>query len=175
LNKQNKEIIKYCPKCGEMSFTANCSKSFVCNKCGFTLFLNSASAVVAVIFNKKNELLVTIRKNNPAAGTYDLPGGFVDNNETLELAVTREVKEELNLKISSLKYWKSFSNQYVYKDILYYTTDSAFYCKIENFDNINPADDVADYKFISIENLDINNFGFSSIKNLIQNLQNENL
>lgn len=158
-----------------MTFTATCSKSFKCNSCNFILFLNAASAVIAIIINDNKELLVTLRKTNPAAGTYDLPGGFVDNNESLENAVIREIKEELNLDISRLKYWKSFSNQYVYKEILYHTTDAAFFCKTINLLNIKPADDVSDYKFIPINKLDIDCFGLSSIKNLIKELKNYKL
>lgn len=169
----NLNIIKYCPKCGNKAFLANSSKSFICDFCNFNLYLNSASAVIAIIFNNQKELLVTIRKTNPAAGTFDLPGGFVDNNETLENAVIREVKEELNLDVVSIKYWKSFSNQYLYKDILYHTTDSAFFCEITNFDCIKTDDDVADYKFISIKNLEADNFGLDSIKKLVEEFKKD--
>ena len=75
---------RYCPICGSQQFKVNSSKSKKCEKCGFELFMNASSAVAAFITNSKGELLVERRKLEPAKGTLDLPGGFVDPQETAE-------------------------------------------------------------------------------------------
>jgi len=57
-----------------------------------------ALAVDGVIFDKDGNLILIRRKNIPFKGKLALPGGFVENNETTEDAVMREVKEELGIQ-----------------------------------------------------------------------------
>lgn len=85
---------KYCPKCGSEHFEIHNEKSKFCKDCGFVYYFNSSSATVALILNERNELLVCRRAKEPAKGTLDLPGGFIDMAETGEEGVAREVKEE---------------------------------------------------------------------------------
>ena len=85
---------KFCPICGSTHFEINNFKSKKCGSCGFIYYANPSSATVAFIMNEKDELLVVRRKNEPAKGTLDLPGGFVDMEETGEEGVMREVMEE---------------------------------------------------------------------------------
>ena len=89
---------KYCPKCGSAHFDINNEKSKRCADCGFVYYFNPSAATVALIMNERNELLVCRRAKDPAKGTLDLPGGFIDMAETGEEGVTREVKEETEWK-----------------------------------------------------------------------------
>ena len=73
---------KYCPKCGSAAFEIHNEKSKQCTDCGFVYYFNPSSATVALILNEKDELLVCRRAKEPAKGTLDLPGGFIDMNET---------------------------------------------------------------------------------------------
>ena len=63
---------KYCPKCGSEHFNIHNEKSKQCTNCGFVYYFNPSSATVALILNKKNELLVCRRAKDPAKGTLDL-------------------------------------------------------------------------------------------------------
>ena len=57
-------------------------------------------ALLALI-NEKNEVLISLRKNRKEYNDYwEYPGGKVENGETLEHALVREIKEELNLEIA---------------------------------------------------------------------------
>ena len=94
---------KYCPKCGSIHFEINNEKSKRCTDCRFVYYFNPSAATVALIMNEQNELLVCRRAKDPAKGTLDLPGGFIDMAETGEEGVRREVKEETGLTLTSYK------------------------------------------------------------------------
>lgn len=104
---------KYCPKCGSEHFEENNFKSKKCRDCGFIYYFNSCSSTIALIVNDKHELLVATRAHEPSKGTLDLPGGFVDMDETGEEAVRREVKEETNLVVEETKYLFSIDRKSV--------------------------------------------------------------
>jgi len=57
-------------------------------------FLAVSAAIV-----RNGKLLVVRRARNPALNLYTLPGGVVEIGETLNDAVTREVREETSLEI----------------------------------------------------------------------------
>ena len=98
------ELFKYCPKCGSPHFEVNNEKSKRCADCGFVYYFNSSAATVAFILNDKNELLVCRRGKEPAKGTLDLSGGFIDMYETGEEGVAREVLEETGLQVEEAVY-----------------------------------------------------------------------
>jgi 8-oxo-dGTP diphosphatase len=56
-----------------------------------------------VIFDNEGAVLLIRRKHPPFAGSYALPGGFVEIGETVEAACIREVREETGLSISEPK------------------------------------------------------------------------
>ena len=86
----------------------------LCSSCGFVFYINAAAAVATFIRNEAGELLVCRRAKEPAKGTLDLAGGFVDENETAEEAVSREIAEELQAKITHAEYLFSLPNSYEY-------------------------------------------------------------
>ncbi|MGG0795126.1 NUDIX domain-containing protein [Brevibacillus laterosporus] len=56
--------------------------------------------VGAAIIDDNRRILLVLRKKAPEAGCWSLPGGKVDYMETIEDAVIREIKEELNIDIA---------------------------------------------------------------------------
>lgn len=161
-------VLKFCPFCGASGFSWDGEKSHLCCQCGHRLYTNQAAAVVAIIENKKGELLLTRRKFDPKKGTLDLPGGFVDLGEKAEDAVGREVKEELNLEVGGMEYFGSFPNQYVFGGLTYFTLDLAFRCTVSNFSSIQAADDVEAYIFYSPDRLKLADIGLDSIREIVR-------
>lgn len=155
---------KYCPVCGSSHFEINNVKSKKCKECGFTYYLNPSSATVALILNEKNELLVVRRKNEPAKGTLDLPGGFVDMNETGEQGVAREVKEETGLEAIEVIYQFSLPNLYLYSDFMVHTLDMFYIVKVKDLSSVRAMDDAEAYYWIPLETINPEEFGLGSIR-----------
>lgn len=162
---------KYCPKCGSNHFIENNFKSKRCERCGFVYYFNSSSSTIALIINEDKELLVATRAHDPAKGTLDLPGGFVDMNETGEKAVIREVKEETNLDVKKAKYLFSIPNTYVYSGFEVHTLDLVYLCEVDNTDKMKAEDDVSNLQFIKISELNPDLFGLISVKEVIRKIQ----
>ena len=155
---------QYCPICGSPNFEINNIKSKKCKNCGFSYYLNASSATVALIVNEKDELLVVRRKNEPGKDMLDLPGGFVDMNETGEEAMAREVKEETGLEATEVIYQFSYPNTYLYSGFLVHTLDMFFKVKVKDLSHIEAMDDAAAYYWIPFSEIDIDKFAFDSIK-----------
>lgn len=56
-----------------------------------------------------NGKIVLIKRKNPPFG-WALPGGFVDEGETVEDAVRREMKEETSLNLKNLRQFHVYSD-----------------------------------------------------------------
>lgn len=154
----------YCPICGSSQFKVNNFKSKKCDACGFVYYANPSSATVAFIFNDKGELLVVRRKNEPAKGTLDLPGGFVDMDETGEQGVAREVKEETGLIATQVYYQFSIPNLYLYSGLTIHTLDMFYIVKTRDTSHVQAMDDAAEYMWISLDEIRVEDFGLQSIR-----------
>ncbi len=159
-------VLKFCPRCGSGRFGSSTGKSFSCGECGFEFYINAAAAVAVLIEDKQGRLLFVRRAREPMKGTLDLPGGFVDPGETLEEALSREIKEELNLDIDSFSYFCSFPNTYLYGGIVYYTLDLTFLCTVKDLSRIRAGDDAGEHLFISPERIRLEDIGLDSIREI---------
>ena len=155
---------KYCPKCGSPRFEVHNGKSKHCAECGFTYYFNPSSATVALILNERDELLVCRRGKEPAKGTLDLPGGFVDMFETGEEGVAREVKEETGLDVARADYLFSLPNLYLYSGFLVHTLDMFFRCTVADTSHFQAMDDASDAFFLPLQEIRTEDFGLESIR-----------
>ena len=65
----------------------------------------------ALLFDRNHQLLIYLRDDKPDIpfpNHWDLFGGHVEEGETPEKALVRELKEELNLEITDFIFYKSF-------------------------------------------------------------------
>ncbi|MBR8534263.1 NUDIX domain-containing protein [Carboxylicivirga sediminis] len=161
-------VIRYCPRCGSESFLFDGEKAFKCQTCRFHFFINSACAVAVIILNAEGDMLFTRRAVDPHKGMLDLPGGFVDPLESAEESVIREIKEELNLDVVSMQYMASFPNDYVFSNYSVFTTDLCFLCEVKSFEHMHAKDDISGYEFIHPGDIDFNQIGSESIKNIVR-------
>ncbi len=134
-----------------------------CQACGFEYYHNCASSVAAIIA-VKNGILLTIRNHAPKKGTLDLPGGFCMYGESLENALEREIKEEINLDLAHIEYFGSFPNVYKYKGVTYFTIDAIFTCTTPDFSKAITCSEIADLQIINPRKIDLASVGFPSTR-----------
>lgn len=158
---------QYCPKCGSGNFYEHTEKSNKCASCGFIYFMNPSAAVAAFIRDKNGDILLCRRAKNPQKGTLDLPGGFVDKNETAEEAIAREIKEELGINVLKQTYLFSFPNTYRYSNLDIPTLDLFFECEVDSIDAIKVDDDVASAEFYKLGSFCLEEVGLNSIRKAI--------
>src|SRR3712207_6821298 len=170
-DQEMKSVSKFsCPKCGARSLNQLSEKEFVCERedCQFTAFKNAAAAVAAIIELNDDTIIMTRRGREPGKGKLDLPGGFVDADETLEKSLEREVKEELGLQIRDLSYLGSFPNKYHYKGIEYPTVDSVFVCKPNSINIKREEGEIEGWEISDPELLNLDDVAFKSIQKALE-------
>jgi 8-oxo-dGTP diphosphatase len=92
--------------------------------------------------------IVIIERSNPPFG-WALPGGFVDRDESLEVAVRREAKEETNLTLKHLRQFHTYSDPS--RDPRFHTIDTVFVAK--GVGNPQSGDDAKNLKIIPYDKL----------------------
>ena len=64
--------------------------------------MNTRVIALLGLINEKDEVLISLRKNRAEYNDYwEFPGGKVERGETTDQALIREIKEELDLDVSS--------------------------------------------------------------------------
>jgi len=157
-------VFKYCPRCGAAAIRAVGAKLLRCSACGFELYLNPAAAVAGVIVDGQGRMVVLVRGKEPGKGLWDLPGGFVDPGETAEDALRREVREEIGLEVTALRYLGSWPNVYEYMGVRYRTVDMGFVCEATEVALARPMEaEIAEALFLTPNQIDLGRFAFRSV------------
>jgi len=161
--------LRFCPHCGAETLRQTSSKRLACSSCGGELFINAAAAIGGLVADERDRLLVIVRAEEPARGTWDLPGGFADPGETAEETLRREVREETGLDLASAEYFASEPNLYPYAGVTYPTLDLVFLCRPAAGADARPGDaaEIADVLWVPREALDPARFGLESTRRIV--------
>ena len=101
-------------------------------------------------------------------GTLDLPGGFVDMDETVEQGMAREILEETGLRVDGLRYLFSIPNLYLYSGMTIHTIDMFYEVSVPM--DVQPVadDDAAELMWIPVGDIDPQLFGLTSIRQAVE-------
>lgn len=153
---------RFCPRCAAEGLElAPLGRHCRCPACRFQFFFNPATAMAAFVFHQ-DKLILGVRAREPRQGALDLPGGFLDFEETVEEGLKREIVEELGIETVDHRYLTSAPNDYVYDGVLYKTADLFFICRAPDISGIRASDDVADFVLIAPSDVDPSAFAFQS-------------
>lgn len=98
---------KFCGRCSQPMKQHELEKAMYCS-CNPTLIYPKISPCIIVLVTKGEHLLLAHNKNFPA-DFYSTLAGFVEAGETVEEAIFREIKEEVNIEVSNISYFGSQS------------------------------------------------------------------
>ena len=154
----------YCPRCGQKGLEHVHGRAIHCPSCDLTYFHNVASAVACFVFDEAGHLLTVRRARDPEKGTLDLPGGFVDPEETVDDAVRRELREETGLEAAEVRLLFSIPNVYPYSGVDVYTADLFYLTRVKSFDGATAMDDAGELVIIDPADLCPEAFGLRSIR-----------
>ncbi|MBE7437651.1 MAG: NUDIX domain-containing protein [Spirochaetales bacterium] len=152
-----------CARCGA-DVRVEHGRACRCNVCDFILFFNVGAATAAIVEDESARLLFTIRAKEPAAGYLDLPGGFIEPDETAEEAIAREIKEELNVSVENLRFFCTVPNRYLFCGVIYHTLDVIFLGFLAREADLQPADDVTGFEWLKKEEIDLDRVGLDAAR-----------
>ena len=100
----------------------------------------------------------------------DLPGGFVDINETLEEGMIREIDEELGVTIAveKLTYLGSTVDEYEHGGIESRTINAMYTAPLSENVHIVPADYVASILWVDVNAIKYETIAFKGVATFMQ-------
>jgi len=155
------KMFRFCPSCGSKDILFDNIKEFKCNSCSFSYFHNVAAAAAAML-EYDGKILFIRRQREPRKGKLDLPGGFIDPDESAEEGLNRELTEELGITLDKMEYIGSSQNTYEYKGIIYNTCDMLFYSKIDTIPTQLDESEIAAIELIDPYKVSMDEIAFIS-------------
>jgi NAD+ diphosphatase len=97
---------RFCGRCGTPTEAAAGERAKRCGTCGLLAFPRLAPAIITLVERDDGRALLARGRTFPIP-MYSCLAGFVEPGETLEEAVHREVREEVGVELSEVRYWAS--------------------------------------------------------------------
>ena len=157
--------LNYCRRCGE-ALAKQPNGVGTCPN-GHASYPNPAPCVGLFLFDSDDNLLLSVRGQEPMKGMLDAFGGFVDGTESIEEALRREVKEELGLEPTDYTtpiYLTSASSSYDFQGESRTVLSSLFYAYLLPGAVPQPADDVAAIHTAKMDDISVDDIGNQDIR-----------
>jgi len=155
---------KFCPQCtAPLEWgQPDDRQRLVCRNCGFIHYENPTPAAGVLLAENKKILLVK-RKYEPAAGTWTLPSGFVEKDESPEKTAVRETLEETGLHVNIIRLFDAVGSCFHSSDPIILV----LYEAIRVSGELTAGDDAEEAQFFDFDNLP-ENIVFSTHRHAIQ-------
>lgn len=137
--------LKFCPECGEKLYLKECENEGMipfCENCKEFRFPVFSVAVSMVVLNPTGDKILLIKQYGN--DFYVLTAGYVNKGENAETAVRREIKEELGVGVS---YMRFNATEYFEKS----QTLLVNFIAVAESENLNTNYEVDSYKWFSFE------------------------
>ena len=96
---------RFCGKCGTATVMKSGELAMQCPACGLLAYPRISPAVMVLV--RDGDKLLLGRSPHFKPGVYSALAGFVEPGETLEECAAREVREEVGIEITGLRYFHS--------------------------------------------------------------------
>lgn len=157
-------VYRFCPRCGAEAMQVVSRQQVHCGACGLDMYHNPCAATALILLDREEQVLLVERAHDPARGKLAFPGGFVDDDESVEEALRREVREEVGLEVGPLQFLASAPNTYPYGGLIYPTLDLFFTGRVDGFHAAQPLDGVSRLVVRRIDAVDPAELAFDSMR-----------
>ncbi len=118
--------MKFCSHCGMPVHRAipagDHTFRFVCDECG-TIHYENPRMIVGCLPRWEDKILLCKRSNEPKAGKWTLPAGFLEKDETVEAGALRETMEEAHAEVNIVRLLSVYSVPIVAQVYLFFLAD----------------------------------------------------
>lgn len=161
-------MYSYCPNCGAAySETSYLKGKIHCQNCDFDFYINPGPCNGLLLENETGEILLVKRKYAPDKGKWDVPGGFVDQEEDLETSTIREAKEELGVDISDVQYIASYADTYQFQGITIPTLIFLMTARISG-GQLKAQDDAEEFRFFAKDQIPWEDLAFNFLRTALK-------
>jgi len=120
----------------------------------FKKVIESAPLVsIDILLGKDDKVLLGKRINRPARGYFFSIGGRINKNESIDSAVNRIAKNELNIELKSkpefIGVFEHFYNDSIYESVSTHYVNLAYKYEIEQVSDL-PTEQHSEYRWFSI-------------------------
>jgi NAD+ diphosphatase len=96
---------RFCGRCGHPTDDRKEERAKICAACGLINYPRLSPAVIVAVVRGDRLLLASNKRFKP--GFYSVLAGFVEPGETLEDCVAREIREEVGISVTNIRYFGS--------------------------------------------------------------------
>ena len=123
----------------------------------FKTVVDSAPLVsIDILLKKDNKFLLGRRVNKPAQGYFFSTGGRINKNETIDSAMVRIVKNELNIELKFMPefigVFEHFYDDSMYEDVSTHYVNLAYEYEVEEVLNL-PTEQHNEYQWFTVSEL----------------------
>lgn len=115
---------RYCGRCATPTRDKPGEYAKLCPKCGLTAWPRVSPAMMALV-TRGHEMLLARSRRFANTSMFSALAGFVEAGETLEDCVRREVREEVGIEVTDLRYFGSQSWPFPHSLMLAFTVEYA--------------------------------------------------
>jgi mutator protein MutT len=161
----------HCPRC-----TARLQRGdgrVECGECGFVEYANSKPTASAVILDEEGRVMLSKRALDPAAGKWDLPGGFIEEGEHPVECLHRELREEAGIGLSDVEFVGVFMDWYETDQRTVSTLNLYWTARIAQ-GTPEPDDDVEELRFFTPDEVKEEELAFTHLPEVLSAVRRRN-
>lgn len=116
-----RKSMRYCPRCGAALMDSQSLTARECPECKSLHFPKIEPCIITVI--RKGDEILLARHVERNQDIYACIAGFVEDGESLEHAVRREIREEVGLEVKNIRYFGSQSWPFPFQLMVGFTAE----------------------------------------------------
>jgi ADP-ribose pyrophosphatase YjhB (NUDIX family) len=144
---------KYCPRCA--SQLERTDEYVECAACGHRVYAQPHPGGEAICFDREGRVLLGRRRSDPRAGLWDIPGGFIREDELPVDGMRREVEEETGQVPEPLELLGMWNEPYFGRVVLCMT----WLARIDP--DVHPDDDVTELRWFAPDEIPWDELAFA--------------